>query len=135
MSIALRKRRPDDVEFGLVYGTMAILALVTAYFFPFTDLLPSCVFNTMTGIPCPTCGVTRSLVHLAQGNFLTAFRMNPLFALMIVTALLAFMLNAISLIGKYPRITLTLTPSHTIILRAAVILIFLINWVYLISTH
>jgi hypothetical protein len=30
--------------------------------------LPECPLLAMTGVPCPTCGATRTMTHLLQGN-------------------------------------------------------------------
>jgi hypothetical protein len=133
MSIAVRKRRTDEVYFGLVYGTIAILAIFAAHVLPLADLLPSCVFKAMTSIPCPTCGATRSLMHLAHGDIVAAFRMNPLFALTVIAAFLALLFDAASLLGNLPRISLVLTPSDATRIRIALVLIFLMNWMYLIG--
>lgn len=32
----------------------------------------------MTGLPCPSCGATRSVLSLLHGNFIAALRWNPL---------------------------------------------------------
>ena len=37
-----------------------------------------CLFKNITGIPCPSCGITRSLTFLIQGNIREAFYINPL---------------------------------------------------------
>lgn len=37
-----------------------------------------CFFKNLTGYPCPSCGVTRSVAQLFRGNFLVALYMNPL---------------------------------------------------------
>lgn len=37
-----------------------------------------CPFAVASGIPCPGCGLTRSLVALARGNFAEAWRFHPL---------------------------------------------------------
>jgi hypothetical protein len=39
---------------------------------------PSCPFRTLTGWQCPGCGSLRGLHQLLRGNFLDAFRLNPL---------------------------------------------------------
>ena len=41
---------------------------------PFTP----CIFKNMTGIACPSCGVTRSVLLLMHGNVESAILMNPL---------------------------------------------------------
>jgi hypothetical protein len=37
-----------------------------------------CLFKTVTGIPCPSCGITRSLLLLFQGDMTAALWVNPL---------------------------------------------------------
>ncbi len=41
--------------------------------------LPFCLLRTATGIPCPGCGCTRSLLAWAHLDPLAALRFNPLF--------------------------------------------------------
>jgi len=41
------------------------------------DFTP-CLFKNATGIACPSCGSTRSVLHTAKGNFREAFLTNPL---------------------------------------------------------
>jgi len=37
----------------------------------------SCWFKRLTGMECPGCGLTRSVVSLVHGNFLDAWHFNP----------------------------------------------------------
>lgn len=37
-----------------------------------------CFIKNITGIPCPSCGVTRSILALFKGNILEAIWINPL---------------------------------------------------------
>lgn len=37
----------------------------------------TCAFITLTGYPCPQCGMTRSFVFAARGHLVTAFWFNP----------------------------------------------------------
>lgn len=48
--------------------------LLGAYFFSHTDLSSPffCPLRTLTGIPCPGCGLTRSFVAIAQGHLYEA---------------------------------------------------------------
>jgi len=49
-----------------------------------------CPFRTISGIPCPGCGMTRAFLALAEGDFLGALRFNPLsvplFAALVISA-------------------------------------------------
>jgi hypothetical protein len=51
----------------------------------------SCPIKRITGIPCPSCGSTRSVVSLLQGNLSDAIQLNPLglvvFILMLILPL------------------------------------------------
>ena len=38
----------------------------------------ACLFKRITGIPCPSCGTTRSVVSILKGNLLQAFYLNPI---------------------------------------------------------
>ena len=38
----------------------------------------ACLVKNISGIPCPSCGVTRSLILLGSGSFQEAMLMNPL---------------------------------------------------------
>ena len=37
-----------------------------------------CMFKNITGLPCPSCGITRSVLYLLQGNVWQAILINPL---------------------------------------------------------
>jgi len=37
-----------------------------------------CLFKLATGIPCPSCGTTSSLILVLRGEFANAFLVNPL---------------------------------------------------------
>jgi hypothetical protein len=38
----------------------------------------ACLFRRVTGIPCPSCGTTRALHSLFNGNFSEALLLNPI---------------------------------------------------------
>lgn len=45
---------------------------------PSLELPPTCLSNTLFGVRCPGCGLTRSFVYLAHGDFLSSFRVHHL---------------------------------------------------------
>jgi Protein of unknown function (DUF2752) len=54
-----------------------------------------CLFKEVTGLPCPSCGTTRSLLLLVHGQIRDSFMMNP-FGIVLAVALLVFPLWIIS---------------------------------------
>jgi TusA-related sulfurtransferase len=49
--------------------------------------LPSCPVYDLTGLYCMTCGATRAIMSLAQGQILTALRQNALIVLSLPPAI------------------------------------------------
>ena len=130
MHLTLKKRASGDIVFGLIYGTIAILALIAVRVLPVLELMPLCVFKAFTGIPCPTCGATRSMVHLAHGNLAASVVMNPAIPLLMIAALLMFAHDVASLFSG-SRISLALTPREATLIRAGAVVVLLANWTYL----
>jgi len=50
-----------------------------------------CLFHRWTGLPCPFCGMTRSLLCFFQGNWLNALRWHPLGVLLGVIIMASFL--------------------------------------------
>jgi hypothetical protein len=44
--------------------------------------MPSCLWMTSMNLPCPTCGMTTSFAHAADGHLFMAFRAQPAGALL-----------------------------------------------------
>jgi uncharacterized protein DUF2752 len=63
-------------------GAAAIRPLV-----PF-EFVPPCPLRTITGIPCPMCGMTRGVTALVHGDFARALLMNPASYVAVALALL-----------------------------------------------
>jgi hypothetical protein len=42
------------------------------------ELIKVCLFKNITGLPCPSCGTTHSIVALIHGDFKKAVMENPL---------------------------------------------------------
>jgi hypothetical protein len=135
MRVLLKKKTPGQIEFGIIYGGIALIALAVARFMPsVTTALPSCVFSGVTGIPCPACGSTRSAVHLAQGDVITSLCMNPLTSIILIAAILYFFYSALTLLSKTQRVTVSLSDREKDGLRLLIIIVAMLNWAYLMFT-
>ena len=70
----MRKEKRQLVIFIFLLG-LASLFIVSQ-----TQKSICLIYNT-TGIPCPSCGMTRAFLYLAKLNFAEAFHYHPLFLL------------------------------------------------------
>ena len=130
MQIRIVKSRPIDLKGELIWAVVTTVVLVGALVLP---LLPvyhyPCMFLKLTGKPCLSCGMTRSLVCAVRGEFLTAWRWNPLglvlFFVMVVYAPYAW---AVLLFG-FPCVHVRLTRRWERIVIVVLILAALaVNW-------
>jgi hypothetical protein len=67
-------------------------------------LLP-CGFVTMTGYPCPTCGMTTAFAHAVRGHVAESVRSQPAgFALAVVTVVIGGCAAGAVVAGRYPTL-------------------------------
>jgi hypothetical protein len=131
MRVVFSRRMPGEIEFGIIYGTIAVAALSAVRLLPVLSLAPSCAFKMITGIPCPTCGSTRSLVHLASGDIFAAFMMNPLTTASFIVSILFLLYGIVALLFDLPRIKFLLTKKEGMTVRFCAVALLLAEWIYL----
>lgn len=86
-----------------------------------------CIFYKVTGVPCLACGLTRSFVFTAHGNFVHAFEMHLLGpGLFILTCGLAAYLGTALVIGY--RVKYRLATRTRRIAFWSVLGLFLVCW-------
>ena len=78
-------------------------------FFPLQNLRIQCIFKSLTGWPCPTCGMTRSLIRLRRLDLVGAFAANPLIAAATVFAAIYVVYAWIAILFHTRRIRIELT--------------------------
>lgn len=81
--------------FKLFTATIVLIVAGILYYFlnKYTGFAIPCVFNLVTGLQCPGCGITRMLFSLLRLDFANAFYYNP--AIMISLPLLIVLATAI----------------------------------------
>lgn len=135
MQACRRSLAPREIDHELLwllvsFGTFASLALWFAAGLP----TPSCVFHSLTGLPCPTCGSTRAAYHFLHGHFAASFLFNPL-AFLAFCALVLFDLYALTILAaRAPRLRLhSFSPVEKLLLRSLVVALLAGNWFYLLT--
>ena len=64
------------LELGILFLVLIIFIIVKT---KLISLMPNCLINTYFGILCPSCGGTRCVINLVQGNFVQSFLYHPIF--------------------------------------------------------
>lgn len=90
--------------------------------------LKLCWFHALTGVNCPTCGLSRAFLSLIQGRFLQAFLSNPF---MLLFSLGVF-LQLFSTAAFKRRLVLEANARERKLLLIFFLALFLLNWAWLI---
>lgn len=125
--------RPFNLEFITLIVSSGLLGLAVAWFalgLPW----PRCLFHDLTGLPCITCGATRSTIAFLHGDFPTALQWNPL-VFVGLCGLTIFNVYAFAvLVTKAPRLRVANIDAR--VKRIALVLLIgtvALNWIYLLS--
>lgn len=118
---------------------LAILWLVAAVsavalkplWLAFAPHLRPCLFYSLTGIPCPTCGTTRAAMAFLDGNLMAALAANPLATAAGLLFVIGAPLAALWAIARWPVPAFPRPLPRWI--RAVAVSLILANWLYLIS--
>ncbi len=116
---------------AMLFITVCGVALFFYAYFPqVRQRIPVCYFRQHTGIPCPSCGATRSLDLFIQRRFFSAFLMNPFFFALYCFFLL-FSLNTLCGLLFKKNLQFQNLPGLKFE-RSILLAAFFINWFYLI---
>ncbi len=127
--LSARGARPLGAIFGAI-GLLAAAAVRVLHL----DRIPFslCYFKAFTGLPCPTCGTTRTLGRLFALDFAGALRMNP-FATLLALVVAAWALADLALLPRRQALDVEVSPRVGFALRVGTLVLFLANWVYLVA--
>jgi hypothetical protein len=94
-------------------------------------MLRPCIFKSIFGIPCPTCGTTRAATAFLQWDLLASFAANPLAATVGFIFIAGAPLALLWAVARGP------TPEFPrpipVWLRVGVVVLIGVNWLYLIA--
>lgn len=127
----------DQLQYGVLIGAAAALLAVARALRPsergfgtHEQLgLPPCIFLQLTGIPCPSCGLTTSFAYAAHLHWLDSLTTQPF-------GFVAFCLTALSIPGAcyliYRRVAWERVLYAPATNRAmyALLVFYLLSWVY-----
>jgi len=136
MQLCRRQLNPDESDHELIWlaVSLASLALAAAWFavgLPW----PRCIFHEFTGLPCATCGMTRSAIQFFHGHFLAACRWNPL-VFAVLCGVTAFDIYAFfALVTRAPRLRVVFREKEKKYARIILMTAFALNWMYLLSHY
>jgi len=111
-------------------GLLVCLAAVKSMSLIPMRLLPPCGFRVVTGHPCPTCGTTRLILHLLEGQWLQGFRSNPFFFMFLAVMFSWVFAGAVAWLARRD-LRIEVGPREERWLWCLLGAAFLVNWVYL----
>jgi hypothetical protein len=86
-----------------------------------------CLFRSVTGMPCPTCGSTRAMFAIGRGDIATALALNPLLVLALAVGVVWLAGQAL-LPGETRAWAAIVRRRHAWL---ALLAALLLNWIYL----
>jgi hypothetical protein len=122
--------------------TLFILILIAGYGWLGFNLLtphtgshfPACLFKTVTSIPCPSCGSTRSIEYALHGDLHNALLTNPLGLVTLAIMVVMPAWIATDLIRRRESLYLFYRATEKKISRgiwaALLIILVLANWIW-----
>ncbi len=117
----------------MLWGAAAIFSVVfRPVWIAIAPHLRPCAFRNLTGIPCPSCGMTRTARAFLDGDFCSAVAINPLATILAAAFIIGGGLALIWVLVRGPVPTLKLSWSRR--WTGAVVGVVLTNWIYLILT-
>jgi len=88
-----------------------------------------CTLRRHTGLPCPTCGLTRGVTAILRGHVVHGLAYNPLF--LVVLVVITALLGARLLLARAPRLELGRRERRMAWALGGLLL--LANWAYVIA--
>ncbi len=92
-----------------------------------------CLLFQWTGIPCPTCGATRCVQHLFDGEFLSALRMQPLAFMAVFSGGLILLCCSVAELFRWPMLKIQFERAwEKVVALGGLAVVGMLNWFYLI---
>lgn len=93
-----------------------------------------CLIKSITGVPCPSCGSTRSVLSIFSGHFTEALYWNPLGVVIVLILLIAPFWIAFDLVTRNDSLLRFYNQTELILKKRWVaipaIILILVNWIW-----
>jgi len=120
----------------LVTGALLLALGVAAAALPGIENGPvTCPFRTVTGLPCPTCGLTRVTHWLMRGDVSNALAINPFDTLFLLIAVPLFAALRVANLAGWFTVRISMSPIERRVAWALLATATLANWTYVLLTH
>ena len=133
MQLVRRHLVPPELDHELIwltvsFGSLAFAAIWLALGLPW----PRCAFHDVTGLPCATCGMTRSAIQFFHGNLFAALRWNPLVFIALCGLSIFDAYAFVVFVARAPRVRIArFSSAEKTFVRALVLTSLAANWGYL----
>lgn len=111
------------LELGILFLVLIIFIIVKNNLI---NIMPKCLINTYLGILCPSCGGTRCVINLVQGNFKQSFLYHPVFFVTIIYLMLVNILYIVNSFRKKEILTVLYPKTKFWLAFCIIIIIFTI---------
>ncbi len=129
MRFEVRRLRAGELDHELIWLAVTITSAVLLCAWLRVGLpLPQCIFHTLLGIPCVTCGSTHAALAFSHGDFSGAWRFNPLATLSYFAVAIYDVYALLVLVRRRPRFRLAISRHYLVPLISGAALL---NWIYL----
>ena len=135
MRIVRRPLAPQEIDHELIWCCVTLVGLLLAAIWFAAGLpWPHCIFLSLTGHPCLTCGATRSAIAFFHFDFWSALKWNPLVFAVLCGLSIFDAYAVVVLVLRARRLRLVqFTLGERKFIRIAAIVLVLSNWIYLLA--
>jgi len=137
MQVYRRSLAPEELDHELLWLLVSLGGFLGLVFWLSLHLpLPQCLFHSLTGLPCLTCGATRAAWQFTHGHFGAAFLYNPL-AFLCYCGLAAYDIYAVTVISlRAPRWRFgNVSSAEKRVARIMAVALLAANWLYLLTAR